>query len=89
MIELSDKQRSRGFQRTSTFAPFFKTNRDNANGLHGVLRSSWNCCCAASHKVMLRLERKIDRGEDEFNMLFVVPSNSDTEVGIFMLLLGQ
>lgn len=85
IIDLCDKQRSQGFLKTSTFAPLFKASRDNANGLHGVLKNGWNCCCTASHKVMPRLERKVDRRQDEFNMLCVVPSNSDTEVSVFVL----
>lgn len=75
MIELSDKQRTQGVFRLSTFAPFFQARQENARNLHEVLRSSWQCCCNASHKVMLQLERKVDRGEDEFNMLCVVPPN--------------
>jgi len=92
MIELSDKQRTQGgFQQLSKLAPFFRATRENANTLHEALRSSWKCCCNASHKIMLQLERKVERGEDEFNILCVLPSTdsqAQTQVRVLRLSLG-
>ncbi|KAH7370572.1 hypothetical protein BKA65DRAFT_471771 [Rhexocercosporidium sp. MPI-PUGE-AT-0058] len=70
MVELSDKQRVQGSTRTtSSFTPFFKKIRQNANSLHGVLKNGWNCHCIDSHKAMLRLERRVEGVDDDFKLL--------------------
>ncbi|KAH6717894.1 hypothetical protein BKA61DRAFT_293944 [Leptodontidium sp. MPI-SDFR-AT-0119] len=70
MVELSDKQRLQGLTRTtSSFTPFFKKIRENANSLHGVLKNGWNCHCSDSHKAMLRLERRVEGADDDFKLL--------------------
>lgn len=71
MVELSDKQRLQGSTRTtSSFTPFFKKIRENANSLHSVLKNGWNCHCNDSHKAMLQLERRVEGADDDFKLLF-------------------
>tara|TARA_R110002060_G_scaffold67180_3_gene75952 strand:+ start:187 stop:747 length:561 start_codon:yes stop_codon:yes gene_type:complete len=71
MVEPSDKQRQQGSTRTiSSFTPFFKRIRENANSLHGVLKDGWNWHCNDSHKTMLRLERRVEGTDDDFKLLF-------------------
>lgn len=91
MIELSDRHRAQGgLQPLSTFAPFFRASRENANNLYGALKNGWNCYCSTAHRVMLQLERKLDRGEDEFKILCVMPSaivEDEFQVSICRILL--
>jgi hypothetical protein len=81
MVELSDRQSLRGGFRSKTtssgLGPFFKKTRENANNLHGLLKSSWNCCCEVSHKVLIQLERRVDQGDDNFNLLCCLPENKE------------
>jgi hypothetical protein len=81
MIELSDQQSLRGGFRSKTISsglgPFFTRTRENANSLHGVSKSGWSCCCKASHKVLLQLERKVDQRDDNFNVLCCLPKNPE------------
>ncbi|EPE34411.1 hypothetical protein GLAREA_10105 [Glarea lozoyensis ATCC 20868] len=81
MVVLSDRQSVRGGFRSKTassgLGPFFQKTRENANNLHELLKSSWHCCCEVSHKVLIQLERRVDHGDDNFNLLCYLPETKE------------
>lgn len=74
MVELSDKQRLQGMRIASSFAPFFKKIWQASSELYEFLKAGWHCRCVVSHKALLRLERRIENLDFNFNILFILPS---------------